>query len=63
VDENGIGAAVIGCAIRVHMALGPGLLENAYETCLDHEITKAGGLLNFNVSRMKDGVNRMVNGL
>jgi len=30
---------VIGCAIEVHKALGPGLLESAYEQCLSHELT------------------------
>lgn len=29
---------VIGCAIDVHRALGPGLLESAYETCLVYEL-------------------------
>ena len=29
---------VIGCAIEVHRALGPGLLESAYEACLCHEL-------------------------
>ena len=28
--------------MKVHKALGPGLLESAYETCLAHEIGKAG---------------------
>ena len=28
---------VIGCAIEVHRALGPGLLESIYEKCLAHE--------------------------
>ena len=31
---------VIGCAIEVHRALGPGLLESAYEQCLAHELTQ-----------------------
>ena len=29
---------VIGSAIEVHRALGPGLLESAYEACLCHEL-------------------------
>ena len=33
---------VIGCALRVHRELGPGLLESAYEQCLCYEFTKAG---------------------
>ena len=124
-DENGIGEIILGCALRVHRALGPGLLENAYEACLAHEFEKnelpfqrqlvlpvlydgqkvelgyrldllvadkvvvevkatdgvaglhraqvlsylrlghyrLGYVLNFNVSLMKDGVHRVVNGL
>ena len=123
--ENEIGAAIIASAMRVHSALGPGLLESAYETCLAHELEKQGlpvqrqvlmpvryeglvvdngyridllvgdrvvvelkaleavhpvhraqllsylrlgryklgYLLNFNVSRMRDGIVRLVNGL
>ena len=30
---------VIGCAIEVHRALGPGLLESTYEQCLAHEFS------------------------
>lgn len=33
---------IIGCAIKVHSPLGPGLLEGTYETCLVHELVKAG---------------------
>ena len=31
-----------GAAFKVHSALGPGLLESAYETCLVHELRKSG---------------------
>ena len=41
-EENEIGERVIGCALTVHKALGPGLLERAYEACLAHELMKAG---------------------
>ena len=30
---------IIGAAIEVHKALGPGLLESAYESCLGHELS------------------------
>ena len=33
---------IIGAAIEVHRALGPGLLENAYEHCLHFELTSRG---------------------
>jgi GxxExxY protein len=42
VDDNQIGELILGCALRVHKALGPGLLESAYEACLAHELAKAG---------------------
>lgn len=32
---------VIGCAIKVHKELGPGLLESAYEKCLSYELVIA----------------------
>jgi GxxExxY protein len=33
---------VIGCAMKVHTALGPGLLESAYKECLCFELRMAG---------------------
>ena len=33
---------VIGCAMKVHTALGPGLLESAYQECLCFELIRAG---------------------
>ena len=38
---NPIATAVIGCAIRVHRALGPGLYESVYEQCLAYELQEA----------------------
>ena len=37
-DLNGITEQIIGGAIDVHKALGPGLLESAYEECLSREL-------------------------
>jgi len=46
VDErerlNAITETVIGAAIEVHKALGPGLLESAYEACLAYELVQRG---------------------
>ena len=33
---------IIGSAMDVHSALGPGLLENAYKECLFHKLSKTG---------------------
>jgi len=41
-DINDITGAVIDGAMHVHSALGPGLLESAYEACLLHELRKRG---------------------
>lgn len=40
--ENELSEIIIGCAISVHKALGPGLLESAYEECLFYELKKTG---------------------
>jgi GxxExxY protein len=40
--ENELSRLVVGCAMRVHSALGPGLLESAYEACLPFELIKSG---------------------
>ena len=40
--ENEVTKPVIGFAIEVHRALGPGLLESAYEECLCYELAQQG---------------------
>jgi GxxExxY protein len=42
VTENEIGTAIIAAAMKVHAAVGPGLLESAYESCLLYELEKQG---------------------
>src|SRR5215210_5533855 len=38
--ENEITEVIIGCAIKLNKSLGPGLLESAYEECMDYELRK-----------------------
>jgi len=48
-DINELSSEIIGAAIEVHKALGPGLLESAYEECLSYEL----GLRRLLVERQK----------
>jgi len=42
VEFDNITAAIVDAAMRVHTALGPGMLESVYEKCLKHELGKRG---------------------
>ena len=46
---DAIAAEIVDSALKVHKELGPGLLESAYEACLEHELQKRG----FHVERQK----------
>lgn len=39
---NRLSERIIGAAIAVHRELGPGLLESAYEACLEYELIHSG---------------------
>ena len=39
---NKLTERVVGAAIEVHRALGPGLLESNYHACLAHELKQHG---------------------
>src|SRR5690348_990079 len=41
-DENELSRSILDAAFRVHSALGPGLLESAYEACLAYELRAEG---------------------
>jgi GxxExxY protein len=41
-ELNEISGRIIACALKVHTAIGPGVLESVYQTCLLHELQKAG---------------------
>ncbi|GAC21992.1 GxxExxY protein [Paraglaciecola arctica] len=41
-EQNELSGIVVGSAIEVHRHLGPGLLESAYESCLNHELELRG---------------------
>jgi GxxExxY protein len=50
-DElNALAETILGVAIAVHRELGPGLLESAYEACLEYELLRRG----FAVERQKE---------
>lgn len=40
--QNELSGQIVDAAIKVHTALGPGLLESAYEACLLFELHKRG---------------------
>ena len=41
-EINEVTREIIGAAIKVHRALGPGLLESVYEVCLVYELGQRG---------------------
>jgi GxxExxY protein len=47
---NRISGEIVDAAIAVHSALGPGLLESAYEACLLYELRKRGLMVEAQVS-------------
>ncbi len=49
-ERNRVSEAIIGAAITVHRELGPGLLENTYEACLQYELLEKG----FKIDRQKE---------
>lgn len=63
-EINALSGEIVDAAYRVHSALGPGLLESVYETCLAYELTKRGCKVDrqFSVPITYDG-NRLDAGL
>ena len=57
-EEDLLAKEIVDCAYKVHLNLGPGLLERIYEVCFCHELSKKN--LNFrtqvNVSIEYDGL-------
>jgi GxxExxY protein len=41
-EEQELTEKIIGCAMKVHSALGPGFLESVYAKALAHELRTAG---------------------
>jgi len=49
-DIEGVAQGLVDAAIHVHRALGPGLLESAYQACLAHDLSKRGRRVECEVS-------------
>ena len=47
---NDISYQIVGCAIEVHMNLGPGLLESIYHQCLLDELKSEGLIVQSNLA-------------
>jgi GxxExxY protein len=41
-EINEITSQVIAAALKVHSAIGPGVLESVYKTCVHHELRRTG---------------------
>jgi GxxExxY protein len=41
-DIEEIASTIVDAAIKIHRTFGPGLLESAYQKCLEHELKKRG---------------------
>ena len=39
-DFETIGREIVDSAIRVHTRIGPGMLESAYEACIEYELSR-----------------------
>jgi GxxExxY protein len=62
-DINDLTGQIIGSAIEVHKALGPGLLESAYEECLCHEFDLreiSYKKQHANVPVLRNGIKRLI---
>jgi GxxExxY protein len=57
-DANRVSGDVVDAAMKVHTALGPGLLESAYLACMAHELRKRGHLVQrqLDVPLIYDGI-------
>ena len=41
-SRDSLSESIIGAAIEIHRVLGPGLLESAYEDCMEYELRERG---------------------
>lgn len=42
IDPEAVATTLVDSILRVHRALGPGLLESSYQACLAHELMRRG---------------------
>jgi GxxExxY protein len=41
-DIEEVATQIVDASVKVHRSLGPGLLESAYQKCLEHELKRRG---------------------
>ena len=56
-----ITSGVVDTAYKLHMGLGPGLLESVYEVVLARDLVRLGLVMNFGMATMKAGIRRIAN--
>ena len=42
IEVESVAASVVDACLKIHRALGPGLLESTYQACLAHEMRSRG---------------------
>ena len=59
-DIERIASEIVDAAVKLHIRVGPGLLESVYDNLRLMDL-RLGFLINFKEEKLKDGLKRLVN--